>query len=136
MALKRRRTRSEEEEVPTTSFSDIAFLLIIFFILAASLSQLMGFVTDMPSGQKSEAKAEKSNIVNINDGVIILNDDKMDIKTLRKKLGKMELRKKAGEDRIILLEASGPTTYQLYYEVMAAISRAGGIIALVSEEKK
>ena len=42
MALARRKEK-RELEIPTDSVSDIAFLLIIFFILTTTLSKLTGF---------------------------------------------------------------------------------------------
>ena len=54
----RGRTRKRTPEVPVSSFSDIAFLLIIYFILATTLARMTGVVAEIPSGKKAETKKE------------------------------------------------------------------------------
>ncbi len=39
-------------EIPVGSFSDIAFLLIIYFLLATTLVKVKSITADMPSGEK------------------------------------------------------------------------------------
>jgi biopolymer transport protein ExbD len=53
---------------------------------------------------------------------------------LRDRLLDLRLGSKQGEERIVLLEAAGKTDYQTYYEAMAAISAAGGVVAIVQED--
>ena len=43
---RRHAKKRRDAEVPVSAFSDIAFLLIIFFILAASLVHVTGIVAD------------------------------------------------------------------------------------------
>ena len=136
MARKQRGRGGDDSEVPVQSFADIAFLLIIFFILATSFTQLMGVETDMPSGKKAEKKAEKTNIVNIHNGEMTFNDKGVSVRELRKRLDGLGLKTKKGEDRIVMLEATGKVTYQQYYQVVTAISASGGVIAIVEEERK
>jgi biopolymer transport protein ExbD len=136
VARKRRGREGDEPEVPVQSFADIAFLLIIFFILATSFTQLMGVETDMPSGKKAEAKSEKTNIVNIHNGAITFNDKGVSMTELRKRLDGLGLKTRKGEDRIVMLEATGRATYQQYYQVVTAISASGGVIAIVEEEQE
>jgi len=129
-----RRKSNREADVPVSSFSDIAFLLIIFFILVTSLSQTTGVLTEIPTGQKSEAPPEKTTIVNIHDDKISLNDEEVTVNKLRDQLVGMDLHNKSDNEKVVLLEASGSVTYQTYYDVITAISRAGGAVAVVEEE--
>ena len=48
----------------------------------------------------------------------------------RLKLGEME----KADHRIVILEAQAGIPYQDYYEVMAVISEASGIVAIVKED--
>ncbi len=128
------RRRSDGEEVPVSSFSDIAFLLIIFFILATTLQKQTGFTSDLPAGEKSEQPAEKTTTVNLKDRNILLNDKPVDIAQLKARLAEMELADKADpQDRVILLEASGAVDWQNYFQVMSSINDAGGVVAIVRE---
>jgi biopolymer transport protein ExbD len=45
----------------------------------------------------------------------------------------LQFGKKQGEEKVVMLEAAGKVNYQTYYEAMAAISGAGGIVAIVEE---
>ena len=131
-SAKRRRRRAAE--IPTSSFADIAFLLIIFFILASALAVTQGFVAKIPEGEKSQAKQEKTTTVRLSNGKITLNDDELTLDDLRARLAEMELASKTGNDRIVLFEQSGEDDWQAFYEVWAAVSSAGGEVVIVLEE--
>ena len=123
-----------EPDIPVSSFSDIAFLLIIFFILATTLAQLSGVVTDIPAGQKAEAEVQTTATVELHNDVIRFNDRVVTIGQLRRELGLLNLHAKSGKDKVILLEAVGKVKYQTYFDVMASISSAGGVTAIVRED--
>ena len=136
MARKHRKHR-RESEIPVGPFSDIAFLLIIFFILATTLVQVSGVLTDIPSGQQSEQKQDdKTPTVKLQGDRVTFNDNQVDIKQLRSRLAKLKLSQKAGDAKVVLLEASGSVKYQTYFDVMASISDAGGVTAILQEEKE
>ena len=119
-----------------SAFSDIAFLLIIFFILATTLVQVTGMVAEIPSGEKSEAKEEKETAsVQIQGDRVLFNEKHVEMDELRQKLADMNLPEKADDEKVVLLEASGNVTYQTYFDVMASISAAGGVTAILQEEE-
>jgi len=131
----RKKTRRKKgmPEIPVNSFADIAFLLIVFFFVAATLIKTKGVITDIPSGETSEAKEEKTAVVQLTEDRMTLNDTDIDLATLRKRLAEMKLNEKTGDDRVVILETAGVIEYQAYYGVMTAISGAGGVVALVKE---
>ena len=126
--------RRRDAEIPTNSFADIAFLLIIFFILASALAVTQGFVAEIPEGQKSEAEEEKTNTVRLSNGKITLNDAKLTLDELRARLVEMDLAGQTGNDRIVLFEQSGEDDWQSFYEVWAVVSSTGGEVVIVLEE--
>ncbi len=134
-----RRKEKRDLEIPTDSVSDIAFLLIIFFILTTTLSKLSGFTAELPSAdtsQKQAAKTEaKTPTVQLADGRLLFNEQEVTFDTLRDRLLDLNLATKQGEEKIVLLEAAGKADYQTYYETMAAIATAGGVVAIVEEER-
>lgn len=130
----RARRKPTEPEIPTASFGDIAFLLIIFFLLATTLVQTRGITARMPSGEKSDAPADKTPSIQMKGETIIFNDKPLDIAGLRTELAALDLATRAEDDRVVLLETAAQVDYQAYFEVMTAVSRAGGVIALVREE--
>lgn len=135
--MARKKARRDPGEIPVSSFSDIAFLLIIFFILATSLVQYKGFTTELPAGEKSQAQSQqKSNIVNLHDGRINFNDQPVSVDQLERRLSLLQLPQKEGDQKVIMLEATGRVPYQMYYDVMLAITRSGGVIGIVREDEK
>lgn len=136
MAFKRK--KPGEPALPTDSISDIAFLLIIFFILTTTLNKLTGFSSEIPSGEASkETKQDdkKTPTVQLTNGKVLFNDQEVAVATLADRLKDLRLDQKEGEEKVVLLEAAGKVEYQTYYEVLAAVSAAGGIVAILEEGK-
>jgi len=132
----KRRKEKRPADVPVSAFADIAFLLIIYFILATTLVQISGVVTEIPSGEKAEAKEEKETAtVQLKGDQVFFDDQHVDMNGLRKRLAKLSLHRKTGDDKVVLLEASQNVTYQNYFDVMASISDAGGVTAILQEEE-
>ena len=125
--------RRRDSRVPTESFADIAFLLLIFFILTTTLIKTQGFLTEMPAGQKSEEEPEKTATVLVEPDSITLNDEPVTIGELRAALAKMNLHAKTGEDKAVLVEAKGQVTYETYFPVIAGITAAGGEVVILRE---
>ena len=137
MALAKRKEK-KDLEIPTDSVSDIAFLLIIFFILTTTLSKLSGFTAELPSANASDKQAAKTDVktpsVQLGNGKLIFNEQEVSAAALKDRLLDLRLGSKQGEEKVVLLEAAGKVDYQTYYEVLAAISAAGGVVAIVEED--
>ena len=133
---KKRMKKDRSTEIPVNSFADIAFLLIIFFVIATKLVQHMGVVTDIPAGKKSNAPQTKAPTVQLHHKKITFDGVAMGIPELRRKLKKKNLHKQVTEKRVVLVETSGDVPYQIYFDVLSTVSAAGGIVAIVTEEEK
>lgn len=121
-------------DIPVVSFSDVAFLLIIFFILTTTFQKPTGFLADIPSGEKGEVKQEKTFTVALHEDQIALNDEPVSMKELRRRLQELRLDQKTGDEKMVLLTAAGKVKYQIYFETMATITAAGGAVAIMREE--
>lgn len=133
----KREKKHREGEIPTGSFSDIAFLLIVYFIIATTLLKVKSITADMPAGEKStQSQSDKTPIVNLRGAEIFLNDKPVDIVGLNERLAALELFDKEPKDRVIMLESARGTVYGNYFQAMASISANGGVIALVKEDEK
>jgi len=120
--------------IPTDSFSDIAFLLIIYFLVATTLVKVSAVTADLPSGEKSaQTESDKTPIVNLRGAEIFLNDKKMTMDGLEERLAALELASKDPGDRVIMLESAKGTPYGNYFQALAAISANGGVVAIVEE---
>ena len=120
--------------IPTDSFSDIAFLLIIYFLVATTLVKVSAVTADLPSGEKSaQTESDKTPIVNLRGAEIFLNDKKMTMDGLEERLAALELASKDPGDRVIMLESAKGTPYGNYFQALAAISANGGVVAIVED---
>ena len=123
-------------EIPTGSFSDIAFLLIIYFLVATTLVKVKTITADLPSGEKStQAQSEKIPIVNLRGVEILLNDKKVTMEGLNERLAALELGKQDPDGRVVMLESAEGTPYENYFQALAAISAHDGVVAIVEEDE-
>jgi len=131
----RRHRKNEEPTVPTDSLSDVAFLLIIFFILTTSIQRISGVTSEMPSAQHTDQTAtmDKMPGIKLRDGALTLDDQPITIEQLRAKLIALNLPTRPEAERVVVLEATGQVSYQQYYEVIAAVSTASGVLGIVGE---
>jgi len=137
-----RKSRGQEKKhrsgtIPTDSFSDIAFLLIIYFLVATSLVKVKSITADLPSGEKAaQAQTEKTPSVNLRGSEIFFNDKQVSFDELEARLAALDLPAQEGSKRVILLESTRDTPYSSYFQTLAAISASGGVVALVQEDEK
>lgn len=124
-------------EIPVDSFSDIAFLLIIFFVLTLSLVKYQGFTMDLPSSEKSKSETkDKDNTVVMTPTGLTFNGQELanGVEDLRSKLNDLNLASQPQKNRMVVLESYSGVKYENYYPIMAAIAKAGGIVTLVEDE--
>lgn len=134
---RKKRNRPMAGEIPLDSFSDIAFLLIIFFMVATVLTETQGFLTDLPAGKENAASAEtKVPSVILSGAQITYNGTAITLSDLRRTLHELKLADKPEPtQRVVQLETSPTTEWRDYFPVWAAIAKAGGVVALVEPEE-
>jgi len=136
-ARSRRKGKDRSMRIPTDSFSDIAFLLIIYFLVATSLIKVKSITADLPSGEKqAQAQIEKTPVVNLRGNEIFFNDKPVTIAELEARLAALDLRAQESSKRVVMLESTRDTSYEAYFQALAAVSANGGVVALVEEGKK
>lgn len=132
----RREKKHREGEIPTSSFSDIAFLLIIFFLVATTLTKVKTITADLPSGEKStQTQSEKTPIVNLRGTEIFFNDKPVALEELEDRLAALELAEREPGGRVIMLESANGTPYESYFQALASISANDGVVAIVEGEE-
>lgn len=137
--FKRRKQQEKKHRsgaIPTGSFSDIAFLLIIYFLVATTLVKVKGITADLPTGEKqAEAQIDETPVVNIRGADIYFSEKKVSVENLNDRLAALKLADQPPKERVIMLESTNATAYEVYYQVMAAISANNGVVAIVEEEE-
>lgn len=129
-----RRRLTRDPEIPVASFVDLAFLLNIFFIMVTSIAEFTGVVADVPAAERAQAQPEQTPTIAIQEGKLMFNDREITTGDLKQRLTELDLAHKTGEGKVVLLEAQGKIAYQDYFQIMADVSSAGGVIGIVQDE--
>ena len=128
-------------EPDLTSFSDIANLLIIFFILTTTLSRPWGRRVDMPGASTPpQASSQQSDTPTINlmrDRVTFSDggskEREVTMSELRKLLWQKNFPSLDEKKRSVSVETANDVPYERYYQVVTAIAAAGGVVAILSD---
>ena len=132
--MKLKRKKQANTEIDVGSFSDIAFLLIIFFILTSTFTKIAGNKIEIPSGSEEQSEVEQKQIsVTLSAENITYGEDakSMSIDELRVALAKEKFETKEPEDRMVVLETGGEVLYERYFQVVMAINDADGVLTLI-----
>lgn len=135
MRLKRQTSRSAAIDV--TAFADIAFLMIIFFIMTTTVVKTAGQKLDIPSGTTDTTQEEQEQLtINIKGRDIYFgeNNKRMSLDQLRATLAAEELHKREEDQRSVIVDSGPFVPYEHYFQVLMAVSRAGGVVALIDHE--
>lgn len=142
----KRKERAPLNDLDVGPFSDISFLLIIFFILTTQILSMTGIVLSIPAGaptNEAENKNEDKQIMislspemitlRLADGEehIILPAEIAELKAL---LLAQDLEHKDVNEKLIVIECESKVKYELYYKVITIIQNTGGLLALVEPE--
>ncbi len=121
MALKNRRFKGGE--IPTSSMADIAFLLLIFFLVTTTIDTEKGLGIVLPAeGQELEIK--KQNILNClinSSGKVLLGKEPIEIQNISKEV-KRQLQENS--KLIISVKAHGQAKYADYVRVIDQLKMA------------
>ncbi len=112
------------QEVNSSSMSDIAFLLLVFFLVTTTISMDKGLSLILPA-EGNEMEVNRKNIVNVlvNDQGKVLFDDKP---TAIKDIKRKAISKINGNSNIIFsVLTTKRTKYKFYIEVLDQLKQAG-----------
>ena len=132
MNLKRKEQINTEIDVG--SFSDIAFLLIIFFILTTTFVKIAGNKIQIPSGSDEQSEVEQKQLsVTLTAERILYGENakNVSIDELRVALAKEKFETKEPDARMVVLETNGEVLYERYFQVVMAINDSGGVLTLI-----
>ena len=131
-------------EIETGSFSDISFLLIIFFVLTTTFTKTTGRQVDLPSAAPPEkAKTDsqqKLPSVNILPDRILYSQTGEDpaettLPALKTSLDKLHLPQRPENERLVLVEVGDEVPYERYFQVVTLVAASGGVVALQTEDR-
>jgi len=127
--------RSADVEIPSASLADIAFLLLIFFLVATTIDVDKGLDLVLPP-IGSEIEIQKKNITNllINDaGQILLDNEVVPVEEvddiIRDKL-------MINDKLIISVKTARKTKYDIYVQVIDQLKKSGATRISIAEPEE
>ena len=125
-------------EPPASATGDIAFNLIVFFLVCASVQPDAGRSQVIPKAdeqQKDEEKKEDT-VVQLTRQTVAINGDIIRPKDFSARIKQKLEGKSRPEDRIIVVKSADDTPYSHWIYITTQIEDAGGIITLQIEEER
>lgn len=118
--------------------TDLAFNLLIFFVVCASAEPEKGRPQNVPAAsQEKAAEAKAQNVeVALTRTTVSVNGEELPAADLPAKLKGLLAGKARPEDRIVILRSAKDTPYRVWVKVTAQIEDAGGVVTLQLEEEK
>lgn len=136
--MRTRRATRLLTEPPSTATGDIAFNLIVFFLVCASIQPDTGRRQTLP---RSETKSEKTpqreqirvllrrDVALINDNVTLENKFVPRLQSLLADKGRLE-------DKVVVVKSESDVPYRHWIKYTTMIEEAGGIITVLREEEQ
>ena len=112
-------------EIPSASMADIAFLLLIFFMVCTTIFNERGLQLVLPEWHSEVTPVHPDNlaVVLLNDaGAILLNNQPVQIYNVERQLRKRLL---SNPNLVISLQTTRFAKYEDYIEIIDQIKRAG-----------
>jgi biopolymer transport protein ExbD len=132
---KRRKKRKASIIVPVVSMGDIAFLLIIFFMVCSNFARESGKPIEPPKSPDIDKMKERMVSVAIDeDGNVYLKGVPVDSQEIEAGVAALLKDKEKEEDRIVLFKCDRKVDREVYEPVIAAIARGGGLIGAIGEK--
>jgi len=136
--MKIRRNRKLLVEPPEAATGDIAFILIVFFLVCASVQPDQGRQQQLPRSEEQQEKKNQSKnpTVLIKRGEVDINDQRVKKVDFLPKMAELLRGKEKPEDRVVVVKSAKDTPYYFWIEITGLIEQAGGVITLQLEEER
>lgn len=137
--MKTKRTTKLLAEAPSVTTGDIAFNLIVFFLVCASVHPDTGRRQEIPGSEPTQQRqAEKPAHVEVQltRTTVAVNGDLLRIGELVPRLRTLLAGKTRPEDKLVVVKSKPETPYQQWITVTGLIEEAGGIVTIQREEER
>jgi biopolymer transport protein ExbD len=139
MLQKLKRSNKLLSEPPTVATGDIAFNLIVFFLVCASIQPDRGYKQTIPRSEtENERKQDEPQNVEIQltRTAVLINGANVPLADFVGRLRRQLSGKTRPEDRVVIVKSQKDTPYKHWIDVTTRIEEAGGIVTLQLEEER
>jgi biopolymer transport protein ExbD len=125
-------------EPPSVATGDIAFNLIVFFLVCASVQPDSGRKQEIPKSETKEEKQQQSENIEValTRTTASINGNPVPLKQFLPQLSRLLKNKTRDEDKIVVVKSAKDTPYRHWIQVTGWIEQAGGTITLELEEER
>ena len=140
--MKERRRRKLLAEPPASATGDIAFNLIVFFLVCASVQPDSGREQTLPRSEEEENQQQPAeNIkVQLTRDTVYLNGSVMSPAdfpgNFRQGLNKALAKATRQSDRVVVVKSKPETPYSYWITITELIEQAGGVVTIQREEEE
>ena len=136
--MKARRSSKLLVESPASATGDIAFNLIVFFLVCASVQPDSGRKQTIPKSETIEEKQQKSENIEVvlTRTAVAINGDFVHPHQFFPRLKAKLAGKPTPDDRVVIVKSKPDTPYHHWIDITAKIEDAGGIVTLQIEEER
>ena len=116
--------RPSQSQIPTASTGDIAFLLIIFFLVGTTFRAAQGLKVVLPNAMSTERIIKKRNVQNLwidKTGKVSVNDNLVTIPSVTPVLAEKVV---GNPDLVVVLQADKEVPYGYVTDVLEALKAA------------
>ena len=127
-------------EPPAVAMGDIAFILIVFFLVCISQATETGRRQEIPKSEsKKDKKLQSKNItVSLGKSTVVINGNPIPKDKVLIQLVALLKNKTRQQDRVVVVKTGKKkdTPYHFWIEITGLIEKAGGIITVQLEEEQ
>ena len=119
-----KKRRFKAEGIPTSSMADIAFLLLVFFLVTTTIDTDKGLGIVLPPPGDMEIEIRKENILNClinSQGKVLLDEEPISIDQIHRVVSQ---KLRANDKLIVSVKAHPKTAYNDYVKVIDQLKRA------------
>jgi biopolymer transport protein ExbD len=132
-----RRSTKLMVDVPAVASGDIAFNLIVFFLVCASTQPDSGRKQLLPKAETTQQQQQEDNLtIDLKRTAVLLNGEPIKLSEVKERVKSKLAGKTRPEDRVVVVKSDDDVPYHHWIEVTVQIEDAGGIITLQLEEER
>jgi biopolymer transport protein ExbD len=135
--MRRKRNTKLLIEPPASATGDIAFNLIVFFLVCAAVQPDRGRPQTIPRSEQNEQKSDDEHIeLQLKRTTMLLNGNVIRDNQLLTGLKNALAGKPRPEDKVVVLKSDQDVDYKRWIEVTMMIDEAGGMLTIQREEER
>ena len=117
--------------------NDIAFILIVFFLVCASVEPEDGRSQTIPRSEKNEDQKNTQTIeVGLTPATVTIDGTPYHQDQFPERIHQLLTQKKTESERVVVVKSQADVPYEHWIAMTEVIELAGGIVTLLLEEKQ